>query len=310
MKIALAGGLGNQLFQISAALYHDSVNSIEFDTQLFMPDVTALSDLIDLNSLRISKKSRRLFMEAKMANLAIRSSRGIKSRNILDWSPAISRRIAKKALERFNEPFNFVLAKNIGFGELDWQDNPDNYLIGYFQSHIYANSLRLAGIVKLQERDLTVDFLELKKAIISDHPIIVHIRIGDYVKESKFGIVSRDYLLASISIVESLSDNIWVFSDEINKAKTLFDYQGSKKVHYINDSGMRTGEVFELMRYGVANVISNSTFSWWAAFLRIDQESPVCYPLNWFVSLPTPEKLFPEKWIGVEYKHSKGSQNG
>jgi hypothetical protein len=53
------------------------------------------------------------------------------------------------------------------------------------------------------------------------------------------------------------------------------------------------------MRYFSGYVISNSTFAWWAAFLRHNQEVPVYAPDPWFKMINDPKMLIPENWNKV-----------
>lgn len=306
MRIALCGGLGNQLFQLSAAIHYDSFHNIEIDTNLFSPNTDAISSLIDLKSLRITSTVRHNSIVEKFANLAIRSSRGIKSWNIRDLHPSSSRFIAKTGLKRFYAHYEYVLARDLGYSNLNIRNHKEAFLIGYFQSSIYAQALKQTNLIHLNDSRKSSRYRILEKEILSAKPIILHIRIGDYSNESKFGLVNRIYLLNALAKLETISNNIWVFSDEIEKAVQLLSYVGSKEIFYVNDEGLTTSEVFELMRFGKGYVISNSTFSWWSAFLRFQESAPVIYPINWFEGLPTPKNIFPIDWIGVDFHNSSG----
>jgi hypothetical protein len=51
------------------------------------------------------------------------------------------------------------------------------------------------------------------------------------------------------------------------------------------------------MKYGSAYVIANSSFGWWAAYLKKDKNARVFAPSPWFANLPEPCDLFPPEWI-------------
>jgi hypothetical protein len=59
-----------------------------------------------------------------------------------------------------------------------------------------------------------------------------------------------------------------------------------------------------LMSLGKHNIIANSTFSWWGAYLNTSPERIVCYPDSWFgikqKSINNTKDLFPPDWKKVK----------
>ena len=58
-------------------------------------------------------------------------------------------------------------------------------------------------------------------------------------------------------------------------------------------------EVWDLFRHFKGYIISNSSFSWWAAFLRKDRTAPVFCPDPWFQGMKDPDSLIPHEWHKV-----------
>jgi hypothetical protein len=87
---------------------------------------------------------------------------------------------------------------------------------------------------------------------------------------------------------------VWVFSDEPRVAYALLRASGITHLREIPE--FPPGETMELMRYGSAYVISNSTFSWWGAVLKYDKSAAVWAPRPWFKSQRSPEALYDENW--------------
>jgi len=55
--------------------------------------------------------------------------------------------------------------------------------------------------------------------------------------------------------------------------------------------------VIEIMKYGSGFILANSSFSWWAGFLRITHASVVVAPKPWFRNIPVSQDLVPRDWI-------------
>ena len=49
------------------------------------------------------------------------------------------------------------------------------------------------------------------------------------------------------------------------------------------------------------NIIANSTFSWWSAYLNKNVNKIVCYPEKWFVKPINLTEMFPKKWKIIKY---------
>ena len=92
---------------------------------------------------------------------------------------------------------------------------------------------------------------------------------------------------------------IWVFSDEIEKAKEFIPRKYFDYCRWINDDGESAVETLEKMRLGSAYIIGNSTFSWWGAFLSYTQNAPIIYPSPWFIGIDDPNQLIPANWVEI-----------
>jgi hypothetical protein len=172
--------------------------------------------------------------------------------------------------------------------------------IGYFQTFRYASEPRVFKVLKASKpKQIGAELQEHLKLAIKFRPIIVHIRLGDYLLEPNFGILPPGYFLEGISLLRAKlpSNPIWFFSDDVSQAKNYFDNQVLGDVTWISDVDSDPVSTLELMKYGSGYVISNSTYSWWAAFLRTDFEAQVVAPSPWFKIGGTPNSLLPESWV-------------
>lgn len=129
-------------------------------------------------------------------------------------------------------------------------------LIGYFQDEIYFAKHK-DFIIDLFSHKPTIERLKRAYSKILTNSISVHIRRGDYVK---IGVtLDLNYYYTALNMVNV--DNILVFSDDINWCKSNF----LENAFYIHNSDY---EDFYLMSLCTNNIIANSSFSGWAAYLN------------------------------------------
>jgi hypothetical protein len=110
-----------------------------------------------------------------------------------------------------------------------------------------------------------------------------------------------DYYRASICQMENLYDNVsyFVFSDDIDWAKLFFTIDKSFTYVDFND-GTRSHEDFHLMSNCKHNIIANSSFSWWAAWLNKNTQKTVIAPKTWFLGKSKDySDIIPVSWIAI-----------
>lgn len=203
---------------------------------------------------------------------------------------------------RYKRVLKMSSSSNLGFDpDLKMCDNSIQF--GYFQTYKYASTPKIVSILKqLSPASTSKRYRIVKDTLIREKPILIHIRLTDYLNESKFGIPSLDYYLKGLAILQSEKkfQSIWVISDDIPSAiKYLGKLANDKRVHFFNQGILSDLEVWDLMRHFSGYVLSNSTFGWWAAFLRKDRDARVCAPSPWFKAMEEPQDLIPPDWIQV-----------
>ena len=161
---------------------------------------------------------------------------------------------------------------------------------GYFGSVKYFDKYREKLLSHIFYIDpLEKDYLKKKFAEIFDENIItvaLHIRRGDTLLQTdRFtNLTETDYYQKSISFFEEKFSknklNFIIFSDDPEWSKNYMKTQFSK----LNQIFPIEKDYIELYLMSCCNhqIISNSTFSWWAAYLNTFPEKIVCAPRNWF----------------------------
>ena len=198
---------------------------------------------------------------------------------------------------KFKDAIKFWSATNLGFEKVP-NSKVSQYIFGYFQTFRFASDEQVKDTLK--KFSTSSDAIShCKQLSLSEKPFVVHVRLSDYYLESKFGVLSVNYYESAISLmIKKFSfNNIWVFSDEIEKAKLIIPEPYLSLCRWIDDNTESSAETLEKMRLGSGYIIGNSTFSWWGAFLSYSVDPPVIAPNPWFIGTEDPKDLIPSTWL-------------
>lgn len=187
----------------------------------------------------------------------------------------------------YNEP-------RFGYEELPYTN--DLLLTGYFQSELYFNDYKyeiidLFEIPSINKTKVKEDFIWWD---INDKPITsIHIRRGDYLNHPDFHpVCGIEYYEKAIS---EIGDSYFVFiSDDMDWVRKNFKGRDYVFPEYKD-------EILDLtvMMMCDNNIISNSSFSWWGAYLNKNENKKVVTPKNWFGPLgpKDTEDIIPKDWV-------------
>ncbi len=184
------------------------------------------------------------------------------------------------------------------------------YLEGYFQSYHYLEGFE--SFVKDLFSFSTMNLDEKNKNILAEinntETVSVHIRRGDYVNDKLtqqfHGNCAKEYYLEAIHRMEQKSKGLTYvfFSDDIAWVKEEFADLLVKKIFVDENNGSASWKDMFLMTHCSHNIIANSSFSWWGAWLNSFSEKTVIAPKKWFLNTDANEKtkdLIPESWIRI-----------
>jgi len=265
LRIQLEGGLGNQLFQLAAVLHYSNlrksdyllIQAEKFDSKYFHRN--ALEALTGINLVR-----RRFFFLGRLGTSLWRLDR------------LFLRRLAK--YQRIRKIFL----------QQDSQTPIDippyaNEIRGYFQGKEFAAEFReLITRVLLEEKGEVLPNLIPKE--FRDGCISVHIRRGDYLKlKSKYGELGTRYYSPAIQKVTNALNckKVLIFSDDLEFAQNFMKSPEYADLDlFFIPAELNPYENLLLMMDCKGHVISNSTFSWWGAFLAKSTKLVVA-PSEW-----------------------------
>lgn len=271
----LVGGLGNQLFQIFTTI-----------------------------SYAIKIKEKFVFFKTESTG-----GGSTKIRNTY-WENLLYR--LKPFLTLNFENYKLIKEKEFIFNDVisEINDNKINNnicLYGYFQSHKYFQSY-YETIYKM------LDIEKQKKAIIKssgiwkENTVSMHFRLGDY-KEfpNIYPILTYEYYKKAFTHIQkhnSYNLHILFFCedgdlDEVNiiVEKLKIDFPHNFICRAPNT--LKDWEQMLLMSCCNYNIIANSSFSWWGAYLNTNYDKIVCYPETWFVNNTDTRDLCPLEWIKI-----------
>ncbi len=170
---------------------------------------------------------------------------------------------------------------------------------GYFQSDRYFPTFDKYDLVLSNE--ITEQALEKYKHLFNKPTVALHVRLaGDRVQASMQHFhknVSLEFYEASLNIIcDNINRfNVLVFSDDMPRAKELFR---DRSFHFIENNHNTLD--FILMTMCDYNIVGNSTFSWWAAYLNKNNKLTIAPKTDWFgpgYSHFNLNDLFPKYWI-------------
>lgn len=256
----LQGGLGNQIFQWAYGKHL----SVKYSTPLYL-DLSFYK-----NQLGVTKRD---FSLDKFTNI---------SYDILSNNTNFS--FSEKKIKSPKDDFIFK--------ELKYDDKYHYYLNGYWQSEKYF--LETEDIIRenLKPNQSTID--KLKEKYKTDKSVSIHIRRTDYVNSNGYHPVQPiNYYEKGLKIIKDY-ENILVFSDDISWCKKNLKFDNITFVENNDDI-----EDLWLMSLCDNNIIANSSFSWWGAWLNNNKEKKVIAPLNWFGSRLNTSDIIPTSWVKI-----------
>ena len=139
--------------------------------------------------------------------------------------------------------------------------------------------------------------------IKSANSIAIHIRRGDYINDvitSQYhGSCSLDYYLEAIKLLtsENKDSTLVFFSDDSDWVKKELNDLPYSKIIVGHNKDENSWKDMLLMSSCHHNIIANSSFSWWAAWLNENPEKKVIAPKEWFKTKDLDTlTLLPEEW--------------
>jgi hypothetical protein len=289
--IQLQGGLGNQMFQYAFARILAKRNSVTLKLDKSFFD----------NFSKGKEFTPRNFELAIFENEYTQaSSLEISTLTRLSFINKINKKlgICNKA--------NVYLEPSLDFHLEFLSIKVPAYIKGYFQSYKYFENQEdlIREIFSFPIESLDERNSVLLSKLQSETTISVHIRRGDYVTNKKtqqfHGNCNLEYYLNAISLLASKNKEFTLvfFSDDNQWVKEQFETLTYSKIFVDHNTNQNSWIDMFLMSFCSHNIIANSSFSWWAAYLNKYSDKIVIAPKKWFAdSEIDTNDLIPPEWI-------------
>jgi len=282
--VKLRGGLGNQLFQYAAgrslAVFHGT------DLKL---DTTAYLD----NDMRRYELRHFLIKEEFATSEEIATFMGHEN-NALN-----------KLLNAFKPYYKHSVFKErqFSFDPNFLRTRRNVYLDGYWQSEKYFRDIRnllcQEFSLKRAPHRRTRDWAE---KIVQHRSVSIHVRRGDFIADPDthriHGVCSVEYYRDAVKLLSAIIDKpyFFIFSDDQDWAYRNLDFGFERTV--VSDKDSLAHEELWLMSLCNHNIVANSSFSWWGAWLNNNPGKIVVAPKQWVSQsdLDTSDRV-PQPWI-------------
>ena len=191
---------------------------------------------------------------------------------------------------------------------------PDNtLLIGYFQSPRFFSSLRDSLQNEINYRALPVgaETAETIRGMAGENSVSVHVRRGDYLRYHNFAVCTPSYYETAIQRMKERLDSptFWIFSDDIPWCRSHFRGPEFRFVEPKESAEIPLNDM-RLMSLASHHIISNSSYSWWAAWLHWTPEKLVMVPDRWLLTtprIPVHEKI-ENGWEIIDTGHHQAAE--
>jgi len=279
--VQVVGGIGNQLFQYVFGQYLSEKykQNVVYDIRYYNnPKSPRLCELENIDPDLMIYKSNHLYFNTfnafsykiwKLLFLLNPHNSVIQERNFK------------------NEPLNLGNPKYCFYFQGYWQDVK---YIDYLKPLIFFNNL---------EYQVESEIIYYKKTIEAEiNPVGIHVRRGDYFLSDNvdiYGICDSNYFSNAIKCIFEKVNNprFFVFSDDLDWVKN--NIQLPLNTIFINNFNIKQFSYIYLMSLCKHTIISNSSFSWWGAYLNRNKHKEIICPSKW--TLLSEDTLALDSWI-------------
>ncbi len=292
--IKLRGGLGNQMFQYALAksLMLSTGQEVFLDTSL--PHYRSETKRhYALDCFQLDKKIK--FVDATCLPLVLR-----------DPASDLCKKLFLKLRLRqlFTKDWHYVLERANGYDTKLVTMRGLVYLEGYWQTERYFTDYRESLLADFSLLNASPGFIRIADYMKATSSISLHVRRGDYASsesvKAQHNLCSLEYYQEAIkSIKTKVSEpKFFIFSDDPDWARANLPLE-PHEIEIVSNQSLADHEELILMSHCQHQIIANSSFSWWGAWLNKNTDKIVIAPKQWFSHDREAIDLMPASWLTI-----------
>jgi hypothetical protein len=220
---------------------------------------------------------------------------------VLGWRTAVRNLLARRRFSWFPSA-RMVVEPQFAYSPVLTSVGSSRYLAGYWQSEAY-----FAGVSSEIRRSYAFVApnpanADAARRMADCQSVSLHVRRGDYATNSRIaavhGVCGPEYFKLAIDLIRSRIGNprFFVFSDDLTWCKQSLELLPTTEFVSINSDRQSFNDM-RLMSLCKHNIIANSTFSWWGAWLNANPQKIVVAPKRWFATDEDVSTTYPESWV-------------
>ena len=274
----LKGGLGNQLFQYAAgravALHHKV--PLKLDLTILKTDKLHNGYRLDQFAIQADIATDNEIVKLKGGN------------NVLISALRKAGLVKKKS---------YFKEKRSSYFDRGIFKNNFVYLNGYWQNELYFSNIRELLLEELSPissmNDLGCAYLEQIKKTNS---VSLHVRRRDYLTLENIGVLDVDYYMKAVEYIRKNLEEptFYIFSDDLDWCKKSLGFLDG--CIYVDRTQTEIDDL-KLMSFCQHNIIANSSFSWWGAWLNQNLKKTIIAPKGWLLNDPGSSNVILPDWV-------------
>lgn len=180
------------------------------------------------------------------------------------------------------------------------EHNGAHEYVGFWQTEKYLLPIadKLRKVFRFREELLSDKTREMASTLrASKNAISLHVRRGDYTEIGNTKTFGKEYYDVAVNHLRMAcgGGGLIVFSDDMTWVRENLKYEDMIFVDW--NTGNDSWQDMYLMSQCTHNIIANSSFSWWGAWLNEHPDKKVIAPKKWMNDEPVGSDIIPKSWI-------------